>query len=138
MLDRDEARCDLGLEGAIRLPSPTGRGKYLVKLVRDRIDRLEEPPEAFGFHPLDHDEHVEQLRAKLMEEATEYLLDPSEGELADVYEAVRCLAFIDLGHGVDSDVAMDSIRQIADSKRDERGGFEQGTGMFAEWMVVRP
>lgn len=138
MLNRDEARAHLGLEGAIRLPSPVGRGSYLVKLVRDRIERLEEPPEAFGFHKLDHETHVKYLRAKLLEEVGEYLLDPSAAELADVLEAVRCLAAIDLELQGHPDDALEALRLVADDKRSERGGFEDGVGMFAEWMVVRP
>ncbi len=112
-----------------------GRGRYLVKLVRDRIDRLEEPPEAFGFHRLDHEAHVKQLRAKLLEEVGEYLLDPSTGELADVYEAVRCLAAVDLNLYKNPDKALKVIAEHAALKREERGGFEEGIGMFAEWVI---
>ena len=107
--------------------SAPGERRRLVKLVRDRVagfltfDKVE-------FGRIGREQHVEQLRAKLIEEATEYLLRPSSGELADVLEAVRSLAIVDLGYA--PDLALQFIIDEADAKRDERGGFEIGTGMY--------
>lgn len=126
----------LGDEVEAAAPQPEGVGRYLVKLVRDRVERLEEPPEAFGFHKLGPDDHITNLRQKLIEEVGEYLIAPSAAELADVYEAVRCLALIDLGLGDgDADAALADIADFARGKREARGGFEEGVGMFAEWVV---
>jgi predicted house-cleaning noncanonical NTP pyrophosphatase (MazG superfamily) len=125
----------LGDEVADAAPTPQGVGRYLVKLVRDRVERLEEPPEAFGFHPLGPDDHITQLRQKLIEECAEYLIAPSDRELADVLEVVRCLAAIDLRLQDHPDDALEALRLVADAKRSERGGFEEGIGMFAEWVV---
>jgi len=112
------------------------RGRYLIKLVRDRVKDLREPPESFGFHSLGLTEHLKHLRAKLIEEATEYLLDPSRSELVDVYEAVRCLAVADLQLHDDPDIAMEILQEQADQKRLERGSFERGTGMYAEFEML--
>lgn len=125
----------LGDEVESAAPKPEGIGRYLVKLVRDRVEKLEEPPEAFGFHPLGREDHITQLRQKLIEEVGEYLIAPSAAELADVLEAVRCLAAIDLCLQEHEDDALEALRAIADAKRAERGGFMEGVGMFAEWVV---
>lgn len=99
----------------------------LIKLVRDHIDTFTE-----GFHdrlaykPLSPEEHVTELRKKLLEECAEYLLDPSLGELADIYEVVWALAVCDLG------VSLEDVERVATKKRGERGGFTEGLGMYCE------
>lgn len=99
----------------------------LIKLVRDRIDTFTE-----GFHDrlvyetLSKEEHIVELRKKLLEECAEYLLDPSLGELADIYEVVRALAHCDL------DVSLGEVERAATKKRAERGGFTEGLGMYCE------
>lgn len=98
---------------------------YTVKLVRDKLakdlgtmDLSFKPVESF-------EEHVLLLRGKLMEEATEYLLKPGAGELADVLEAVRALASVDLG------TSMGVIEDIRSAKYGARGGFLGGTVMVS-------
>lgn len=119
----------------------------LVKLVRDDVGKWLEDP-AIEYRPVPREQHVALLREKLMEEATEYLLRPSVGELADVLEAVRALATVDLELGGSLEAAgimglsgrdleflgdrgLVLVAREAKLKRDERGGFIGGVGMYA-------
>ncbi len=96
---------------------------YRIKLVRDRVHEVG-PAREFTYRPVrDRAEHVELLRQKLGEEVVEYLLNPSLGELADVYEAIRALGRVDLG------VDPFEIGMEADRKLEERGAFDQGLVM---------
>ena len=98
---------------------------YIVKLVRDRIARVG-PARGFTYDRcLDSAQHRKLLRAKLLEEVGEYLLDPSMEELADVYEAVYALAVVDQG----ADIV--AVGHAARRKREERGSFIEGTIMVA-------
>ena len=99
--------------------------RYLVKLVRDRVGVLLPRP-GVEYAPINSELlFINELRKKLAEEAAEYLIDPNLSELADVYEVVRALAARDLGLRIG-----DVIRE-ARRKRDERGGFVAGVGMYA-------
>jgi predicted house-cleaning noncanonical NTP pyrophosphatase (MazG superfamily) len=101
-------------------PAPEG---YPIKLVRDRtakvINGSGKPGELFyGTLPEDVGPW---LRRKLMEGATEYLIDPGVDELADVLAVVEGLA---ARHGL----TLDSLYEIATS--DKRGGFLTGQMMY--------
>jgi predicted house-cleaning noncanonical NTP pyrophosphatase (MazG superfamily) len=92
--------------------------------VRDRVDAFLESPEAV-FEPILSEKAVlKELRAKLVEEAVEYLQTPTMGELADVVEAVRELAARE--HGA----TLADIVRTADSKVAERGGYSRGVGLY--------
>lgn len=95
----------------------------LVKIVRDRIGR-HSPDHTVTYEPVSREQHVHGLRAKLVEEAVEYLLDPSVAELADVLAVVRALAIVDLGAG------WEAVTIAELDKYGDRGGFEAGVGMF--------
>jgi predicted house-cleaning noncanonical NTP pyrophosphatase (MazG superfamily) len=96
---------------------------YPIKLVRDRVAEVD-TSEGLTYRPVvDHDEHVRRLRAKLVEEVGEYLIDPSVGELADVIEAAESLATVDLG------VSIVDVWNAIREKHDDRGGFTEGTVM---------
>lgn len=100
---------------------------YLVKLVRDDIEKVVSGTQ-ITFRPIeDHAEMVDALRRKLGEEVVEYLLSPGLSELADIHESVVALSAYDLGHG-----RMGLLRVLneATHKREERGGFEKGMGMY--------
>lgn len=93
------------------------------KLVRDRIPEI---IVASGRTPRIRSVHgdalEEALIAKLEEEANEFrdaIGDARREELADVLEVVRALA-AHLG------ISMGELDRIADNKRSERGGFNQG------------
>lgn len=94
-----------------------------VKIVRTRIARFLGTSKVV-YAPATSEQLVRGLRAKLVEEAIEYLQDPNIGELADVLEVVRALAHHDLG------VNFRAVEIEAVAKADERGGFNEGMAMF--------
>lgn len=100
---------------------------YPVKLVRDDVGvMLGELGSVTYERVRDRDVLVRLLRSKLIEEAVEYVTNPSVEELADVWEVVKALALHDLGQ--------DSLLQTmeaAQRKQAERGGFDRGTVMVA-------
>lgn len=98
---------------------------YLVKLVRDRVATTTGGDGTITYRPMPTDEHVMRLRAKLIEEGAEYVVQPSLRELAHVWEAVQALAEIDLG------VTMDHVVYEAMRERERRGAFDHGIGMYA-------
>jgi predicted house-cleaning noncanonical NTP pyrophosphatase (MazG superfamily) len=95
---------------------------YFVKLVRDDVAR-HVPDAAVTFGPVPAEKMHDLLKGKLIEEAAEYLVSPSLGELADVYEVLRALA---RWHNA----TMRDVESVALDKYGERGGFEAGLGMF--------
>jgi predicted house-cleaning noncanonical NTP pyrophosphatase (MazG superfamily) len=94
------------------------------KLVRDRIPQV---IEASGGIPqwliLERNLWRPALNEKLKEEVAEYLGAVSEDsrleELADVLEVVRGLL-------AETGLSLGDLLSVADAKRTERGGFEQG------------
>lgn len=97
----------------------------LIKLVRDRIDAYASHHTRITYAKLTRQEHIMGLRRKLGEETTEYLLDPCASELADLLEVVHSLAVLDLG------ISVMELEDTQQKKRDERGAFQWGLGMFA-------
>lgn len=95
----------------------------LVKLVRDLIP---EKVTARGvvYKAMPPEDHQRMLRRKLVEEAIEYLEEPSVEELCDVLEVVEALAVI--GHGI----TLNGLEFVRDDKHTERGGFVDGIGMY--------
>jgi predicted house-cleaning noncanonical NTP pyrophosphatase (MazG superfamily) len=104
---------------------------YLIKLVRDNVEQsFEHPEHEITYMPIeDRDEMIEWLRRKLGEEAVEYLVKPSLSELADILESLRALA--SHAHGL----GWMAVVHEADRKREARGGFDKGIGMYT--MVRR-
>jgi predicted house-cleaning noncanonical NTP pyrophosphatase (MazG superfamily) len=101
---------------------PTG---YLVKLVRDRVALVLGESGTVTYRPMSREQHVECLRAKLVEEAVEYLMKPSLRELAHVLAVAEALAEIDLG------TTLGALHGEAVAEQRERGGFRDGIGMYA-------
>jgi len=94
---------------------------YPIKLVRDDIGARLGGDGTITYEPIsDREEHVRLMRKKLVEEAAEYLTNPSVGELADVYAVLRALAIVDLG------TTPEEVGRVALEKHNERGGFERG------------
>lgn len=87
------------------------------KLVRDRIPEI---IRAAGGQPetrvADPAEHVGRLRAKLVEEAGEYIASGDPRELADVLEVVHALAAT---HGM----SLTELERQRSAKAEERGAF---------------
>lgn len=99
---------------------------YLIKLVRDKVKQsFEHPEHELTYMPVSRGELAQLLRRKLLEEAAEYLLDPSRGELADIAEICRGLARHDLG------IPWADVEDVRIEKRRSRGGFDRGIGMYA-------
>ncbi|MDP9077084.1 MAG: nucleoside triphosphate pyrophosphohydrolase [Bacteroidota bacterium] len=111
--------------------------KKFYKLVRDKI------PTMIG----SNDENVQSYRAtpeaflsllkdKLVEEANEFKWARSDEqnieELADVLEVLRGVCKL-------YDLSLDDLEQIADEKREKRGGFEEGVVLVAtqEQSVIK-
>jgi predicted house-cleaning noncanonical NTP pyrophosphatase (MazG superfamily) len=100
--------------------------EHLVKLVRDRIVDVAGTDDEVIYKPIgDRMQGIIELRKKLVEEAVEYLLDPSTGELADVLEAVETLAALDPACS-----GMEAVRKAQVAKRAERGGFADLVGLY--------
>lgn len=104
--------------------------RYVIKLVRDRIAEVG-PARGFHYAPVRNPaEHRQLLRAKLIEEAGEYLTAATDvdrfAELVDLYQVLNDLAVIDLGlpH-------FGRVQQAAADKAYERGRFVEGTVMVA-------
>lgn len=97
---------------------------YLVKLVRDHMPCMDGTEGIVTYGPVTREDHVRLLRQKLAEEVGEYLTSPGVGELTDLLAVVRDLA------EVDQEVSWDEIRKREEEKREKRGGFSGGSGMF--------
>lgn len=98
--------------------------RRLVKLVRDDVEKFCGGDMVVRYEPMSEAEFVAELRKKLVEEAAEYLLDPSPEELADVLEVVETLAAF--GH----DGGMEEVRRAQLRKRGHKGSFLDRLGMY--------
>lgn len=103
-------------------PHPEG---YTVKLVRDHVAAALGGDGVVTYRELPRDEHIERLRQKLIEEAVEYALRPSLGELAHVLEVMRALLVVDL------ELEWEHLESRRYEDSEERGGFLFGIGMYA-------
>jgi predicted house-cleaning noncanonical NTP pyrophosphatase (MazG superfamily) len=101
-------------------------GQNFYKLVRDKIPvTINLKGEAVKFHNvLDSTEFLGLLKQKLVEEAFECFWENDNDklihELADLYEVIRGVVKL-------FQKSIDEIIEIADNKKEEKGGFEQGT-----------
>ncbi|WP_242614059.1 nucleoside triphosphate pyrophosphohydrolase [Actinomadura roseirufa] len=87
------------------------------KLVRDRIPEIiQETGRAADFRTADADEYPALLRAKLYEEAGEYVATGDPAELADLLEVVHALASL---HGI----TLGELEQQRSAKAALHGGF---------------
>jgi predicted house-cleaning noncanonical NTP pyrophosphatase (MazG superfamily) len=100
------------------------RGRpYLIKLVRDKIGDLLGDSQIL-YQSVPPEQAAELRRDKLLEEVLEFYKHPSASEAADIWTALTdCLP--DIG------VELNEVFYIAYRKRQERGGFAEGMGMYA-------
>lgn len=98
----------------------------LVKLVRDRVGGFLGDQAVSYERITDRSEAMAALRAKLVEEAVEYLLDPSVGELADVLDVVMALGL----HA--HEMSLEELVQASTPKYEERGAFDDLVGMYVQ------
>jgi len=89
------------------------------KLVRDNIpDIIKAKGQPVRFHVANDAEFEAKLLEKLIEEAQEFMKNPSEEELADVLEVVDAIQEL-------SRFSRDRVCEIKKAKADERGKFEK-------------
>jgi predicted house-cleaning noncanonical NTP pyrophosphatase (MazG superfamily) len=114
-------------EAPVRCVNPwvqAARRQPFGKLVRDQIPiRIERHGEYAAFYTASRHELAALIRAKMIEEATEYYWAPDKAssleELADIHELLRAAA-------ESLEVPFREVERVAASKRSERGGFEGG------------
>jgi len=92
-----------------------------VKLVRDEIPRIitDSGRTCTWRKVASREEHMEGLKAKILEEANEFIENPCEEEAADMLEVL--FAFTHL-NGID----FEDVLEVAREKAEERGGFFNG------------
>ena len=92
-----------------------------MKLVRDHIpDIIEEDGKwCLARVVQDIDEHMIMLREKIMEEAQEFIENPSYEEAADMLEVVKAFCYL-------NDLGFEEVINTAQNKQEERGGFYRG------------
>ncbi|GLO68083.1 nucleoside triphosphate pyrophosphohydrolase [Oceanobacillus kimchii] len=98
------------------------------KLVRDKIPEIiERKGGTYKIEKLDEVKYIQELKAKLKEELTEYLKSGNDVdaamELADILEVMHSLSII---HGR----TIEDIEAIRKQKYIERGGFEGQIYLF--------
>ena len=92
-----------------------------MKLVRDEIPRIitDSGRVCTWRKVATYQEHMEGLKAKIIEEAQEFLEDPCEEEAADMLEVLFAFAHL---NGID----FEDVLEVAREKAEERGGFYKG------------
>lgn len=96
----------------------------LLKLVRDKIPTVTGQQVMATYSTMAADDHIMELRKKLIEEATEYLFEPSLEELADLIEVIEALVKYDL------EVELTELQGAVQQKRTNKGGFHDATGLY--------
>ena len=90
------------------------------KLVRDNIpDIIIASGKLIKTHKASNGEYLEHLYLKLIEELMEFRSNPSDEEMADIYEVLQAL---EIYHNLDGD----DIKKEQFSKRAIKGGFLNG------------
>lgn len=102
-----------------------------IKLVRDNLGELGLKDPEVKLEAVTVDECRRMLRAKLAEECHEYQEDRSPEELVDIIEA--CFALGAHEHGI----APSDLLALVDAKREEKGGFWDGIGLFVKVTIDR-
>ena len=89
------------------------------KLVRDKIPAIIRNNGAIPVtHASNDAEYWEKLKDKLIEEAEEFLQEPSEEELADVLEVIDAICDV-------KRISKDKLEGIKKRKADEKGRFKE-------------
>ena len=92
-----------------------------MKLVRDYIPEIieEDGRSCYWRQVSDHAEHLQRLKLKIIEEADEFIENPSNEEAADMLEVIK--TFINI-----SGLEFDDVLAAAENKATERGSFKNG------------
>ena len=94
----------------------------LPKLVRDSIPWIieETGSTCTVSYAKDGKTHVQFLKAKLHEEVTEFIEEPTYEEAADMVEVIKALCYL-------NGLEWESVLSAADDKQETHGGFFSGT-----------
>ena len=93
--------------------------KKYDKLVRDKIPEIVKARgENIQIHIANEAEYWQKLKEKLQEEVSEFLVDESIAEMADVLEVIDALCEI-------KGFAREDVLRVQKQKADERGGFRK-------------
>ena len=92
-----------------------------MKLVRDHIPEIIQEAGSWCLTRSVHgvDEHMVMLKEKIIEEAQEFIENPSYEEAADMLEVVKAFCYI-------SNLEFDVVINAAQNKQDTHGGFYSG------------
>ena len=92
-----------------------------MKLVRDGIPEIIEATGKWCLTRTVHgiDEHMVFLKEKIVEEAEEFIANPSYEEAADMLEVIKTFCYL-------NDLEFDVVISAAQNKQEERGGFYNG------------
>lgn len=91
-----------------------------MKLVRNQIPEIiEQSGSSCKHHIADLLELKEMLYKKMNEELNEFIELPSLEEAADMYEVLRTIVWA-------HNISMEDVMLAAESKRQKRGGFNDG------------
>lgn len=89
------------------------------KLVRDKIPEIiKGKGKECTTRIAEHQEYVEKLKKKLLEEVMEYLESGEKEELADIKEVIIALCEVD-------GISQEELEEMRKNKFDERGGFSK-------------
>lgn len=92
-----------------------------MKLVRDHIPEIIEEDGKWCLTRTVHgvDEHMVLLKEKIVEEAEEFIANPSYEEAADMLEVIKTFCYL-------NNLEFDAVISVAQNKQEERGGFYNG------------
>ncbi len=92
-----------------------------MKLVRDHIPEIIEEDGKWCLTRTVHgiDEHMVMLKEKIVEEAQEFIENPSYEEAADMLEVVKSFCYL-------NNLEWDAVISRADDKEETHGGFYRG------------
>ena len=92
-----------------------------MKLVRDKIPEIIEASGEWCLTRVVHgaDEHMVMLKEKIVEEAQEFIENPSYEEAADMVEVIKAFCHL-------NNLEWEAVLRTAENKQDTRGGFYNG------------
>jgi len=92
-----------------------------MKLIRDHIPEIIEADGKWCLTRTANgvDEHMVMLKEKIVEEAQEFIENPSYEEAADMLEVIKTFCYL-------NELDFDAVVNIAQNKQETHGGFYRG------------